>query len=85
MSWTNAFSMEQLGTFIKQERRAKNLTQSEYAKQIGVSHATLSALENGQSVSTKTLERALQFLDLRLVIVPKSASVIVDENPSWEF
>ncbi len=47
---------------------------------IGVSHATLSALENGKSVSTKTLEKALQFLGYKLVIVPKSAKVAIDHS-----
>lgn len=44
---------------------------------LGISHATLSALENGRSVSTLTLERALQWLGLRLVVLPKSADARV--------
>ena len=84
MAWSNIYSMEQLGELLKRERRARGLTQTEYAELIGVSHATLSALENGRSVSTLTLERALQFLGLRLVVVPRTASVRVEERQREE-
>ena len=84
MAWSNIYSMEQLGAFLRRERRARGLTQTEYAELIGVSHATLSALENGRSVSTLTLERALQFLGLRLVVAPRTASVSVEEQQREE-
>lgn len=77
MEWSNIYSMEQLGAFLKQYRRARGLTQNDYAEMLGISHATLSALENGRSVSTLTLERALQWLGLRLVVLPKSADARV--------
>lgn len=75
MEWTNIYNMEQLGAFLKKTRRKRHLTQNEYAEMVGVSHATLSALENGKGVSTATLERALQFLGLRLIVLPKQATV----------
>lgn len=77
MTWGNIYTMKQLGAFLKKARQEKHLTQHEYAEIIGVSHATLSALENGKSVSTATLERALQFLGLRLVVLPKQVDVQV--------
>ena len=80
MKWTNSYSLEQTGAFLKAARRAKGLTQDEFSKVIGVSHATLSALENGKSVSTQTLDKALNFLGLRLVIVEKAARVEVDQS-----
>lgn len=57
------------------------MRQSEFAHLLDVSHATLSNLECGKSTSTKTLQRALQLLGLRLVIAPKSALVTVTEHP----
>ena len=78
MEWSNIYSMEQLGAFLKQYRRARGLTQNDYAEMLGISHATLSALENGKSVSTLTLERALQWLGLRLVVLPKSSQARVE-------
>ena len=82
MAWSNIYSMEQLGAFLRKERRAQGMTQEGYAKRIGVSHATLSALENGRGVSTETLEKALQFLGLRLIVLPKAAGVAIDEEPA---
>lgn len=84
MTWSNIYNMEQLGAFLKAERRARGYTQAEYARLIGVSHATLSTLENGSAVSTGTLERALQLLGLRLVVVPRTAQVAVREQQPEE-
>jgi len=84
MLWTNVYSLEKLGAFLQDTRKQQGRTQNDFAELIGVSHATLSALENGRNVSTVTLEKALQFLGLRMVIVPKSASVHVDEKENYE-
>ena len=73
--WTNSYSMAQTGAFLRTVRRDRGITQDDFADMIGVSHATLSALENGKSVSTHTLEHALSYLGLRIVIVPKNADV----------
>ena len=78
--WTNSYSLEQTGEFLKEVRKSKGLRQQEFASRIGVSHTTLSNLEQGKNTSTQTLERALQQLGLRIVIVPKDASVTVDES-----
>ena len=77
MFWTNSYSLQQTGAFIKKVRKEKGLSQSAFAEMLGVSHATLSALENGKSVSSKTLLDALSFLGLKLVILPKSAQAVV--------
>ena len=86
MSWTNSYSLEQTGEFLKQLRKEKGFTQEQLANALGISHATLSTLENGGSVSTKTLERVWQFLGLRLVLVPKTAqvSVIEEGQKGWD-
>jgi HTH-type transcriptional regulator/antitoxin HipB len=67
----------QTGDFIKRVRREKGYTQNEFAEILGVSHATLSALENGKSVSSGTLQKALSFLGLKLVILPKTAKATI--------
>jgi len=78
--WTNSYSLEQTGEFLQEVRKSKGLRQQEFASRIGVSHTTLSNLEQGKNTSTQTLARALQQLGLRIVIVPKDASVTVDEG-----
>lgn len=84
MEWSNVYSLKQLGDFLKQRRKARGLSQDEYAEMIGVSHATLSALENGKPVSSATLLKAVSFLGLNLVVVPKTAqaSVLLEPDDS---
>jgi len=81
VSWTNVYSLIQVGDFLREARKKRGYTQQEFAELIGVSHATLSSLENGVPVRSCHLERALQFLGFRMVIVPKSAQVAVCESP----
>ena len=54
------------GRFSQKTRKEKGYTQDEFAEIIGVSHATLSALENGKGVSSQTLMRAISDLGLKL-------------------
>ena len=78
--WTNSYSLEQLGEFLQSVRKNKGLKQDEFAKKIGVSHATLSNLEQGKNTSTQTLQKAMQFLGMRMVIADKRAKITVDES-----
>lgn len=77
--WTNAYSRKALGEFLAAARKERNVSQVEMARQLGFSPVTLSALETGKSVSSTKIERYLQMLGYRLVIVPKSAKVEVIE------
>lgn len=78
--WTNSYTLEQTGEFLRDVCRAKGKRQDAFARELGVSHTTLSNLEQGKNTSTRTLELALQRLGLRLVIVPKTADVFVTER-----
>ncbi len=77
--WTNAFSCAALGEFLKEARRSRGITQKEMAHILGFSTVTLSAIETGKNVSSAKLERYLQILGFRIVVVPKSAEVEVRE------
>ena len=77
--WTNSYSLAQTGEFLREVRRARGKRQDDFARELGVSHTTLSNLEQGKNTSTRTLELALQLLGLRVVIVPKDADVSVTE------
>lgn len=77
--WTNAFSCEQLGEFLRDARRERGITQRQMAERLRNSPVTLSALENGKNVSAEKVERYLQTLGFRIVVVPKSALVEVRE------
>ena len=65
--WTNAYSYENIGEFLRE------------AKKLGFSSVTLSALETGKNVSAVKVDRYLQQLGFRMVIVPKGADVKVTE------
>lgn len=77
--WTNVYSTEDLGDFLRESRRVQGLTQAQMAKKLGVSTVTLSALENGKNVTTAVVEQYVQRLGYRIVVVPKTASVEVEE------
>ena len=77
--WTNAYSFDDIGQFLREARRTRGITQAQMAKRLGFSAVTLSALETGKNVSTAKVEKYLQELGYRMVIVPKSADVKVTE------
>lgn len=77
--WTNAYSREEVGRHVAELRKSRGMSQAEFAEVLDISRTTLSALENGMPVSSKTLIRALSLLGSRIVIVPKSAQVAVRE------
>ena len=77
--WTNAYSYEDIGQFLREARRVRGITQAQMAKKLGFSTVTLSALETGKNVSSAKVERYLQMLGYRMVIVPKTAQVEVNE------
>ena len=86
--WTNAYSVEDVGEFLKDARKEEGITQAQMAKKLGFSPVTLSALETGKNVSSQKIELYLQMLGYRIVIVPKSAKVKVSElgcsTSTWE-
>ena len=77
--WTNAYSYEDIGQFLREVRRARGITQAQMAKKLGFSAVTLSALETGKNVSSAKVEAYLQILGYRMVIVPKAAQVEVSK------
>ncbi len=79
MNWTNVYGLDHLGSFLRETRKERGYTQDEFAEIVGASHATLSALENGKSVSSQTLMRVVSDLGLKLVVLPKSARAEVHE------
>ena len=54
--------LQEFGTHIAQLRKAKKVSQQELSKDLGISRATISSLENGTS-SDVGIKKILQILD----------------------
>lgn len=65
------YKLSDLGMLIAKERQKAGYTQEQFAELIGASHATISKLENGNSVNSKLLERALQILGKQIIVKSK--------------
>jgi len=67
-------NLSNLGKKIKTLRKEKNLSQEKLAKEVGLSRATLSKLENGYlaNVSISTLDNVLSVLGYELELVVKN-------------
>lgn len=73
VSMIKARTIKDLGYLLKLIRTKQGLTQSELAKKVGLKQVSISRLENGESVSLKTLEKVMagMKLELSLTKIPK--------------
>ncbi|NDV66272.1 helix-turn-helix domain-containing protein [Bacteroides sp. 224] len=63
-SMSDDYIARQIGAFVKHYRLEQNRTQTELAKDAGISRSTLSLLERGEVVTIATLIQTLRVLDL---------------------
>ena len=68
ISMTDDAIVKHIGSFIKEERIAKNKTQSEIAKITGLNRYTIGKIEKGGSVTLKVLIQVLRALDILHVL-----------------
>ena len=68
-------NLEQIGRVFKAARRASGCTQAGLAEPLGMSRATLSALENGRciEIGVSKLSALLESVGLELVVAPRPA------------
>jgi len=55
-----------IGLAIKQAREARNLSQEQLGRLVGVQKAQISRLEKGRNITTSTLRRVFRAMDLPL-------------------
>ncbi len=63
--------MKDLGNKIRQERKARKLTQEDLGKMVDSCSLTIFHLEHGENVGTKTLFKVCEILDLEIEIKQK--------------
>ncbi len=68
VSMTDDAIVKHIGSFIKEERIAKNKTQSEIAKITGLNRYTIGKIEKGGSVTLRVLIQVLRALDILHVL-----------------
>jgi transcriptional regulator with XRE-family HTH domain len=73
--------MKQLFSIIREQRKRYKLSQTELARQSGISRASLSQIENGTitDIGIRKVERVLEFLGLELTVRPAGAPPTLDE------
>ena len=74
-------NLETIGTLFKEARRQSRLTQDEVARPLGMSRATLSALESGRcdELGVRKLTALLQTVGLDLYVAPRRARPTLEE------
>ena len=73
--------LETIGRLFKEARRKSRLTQDEIARPLGMSRATLSALESGRcdEIGVRKLTALLQSVGLDLYVGPRRARPTLEE------
>ena len=73
--------LESIGKLFREARRQSRLTQDEVARPLGMSRATLSALESGRCVElgVRKLTALLQSVGLDLYVGPRHARPTLEE------
>lgn len=76
--WATVRSARQLGDRIASGRHSHDLTQSDLAAWLGVDRTTILRMEAGRVSQIDRLFEVLGVLGLDLVVVPRTARVIVE-------
>lgn len=71
-----AFSTVDLGRAIRRLREHRGMTQAALAEWLGVSRQTVVSMERGGPVSITAVMRAITLLGARVIVVPKSTTVV---------
>jgi DNA-binding XRE family transcriptional regulator len=74
-------TLTELGPLLKQARREAKLSQEQLAKPLGMSRATISALESGrcEELGFAKLAALLELVGLEVVVAPRKGRPTVDE------
>jgi transcriptional regulator with XRE-family HTH domain len=73
--------LTEVGSALKKARKAAKLAQEQLAAPLGMSRATISAIESGrcQEIGFSKLAALLDAVGLELAVVPRSSRPTIDE------
>lgn len=76
-----AMNLSEIGVLLRSARREQRRTQAELARELGMSRATLSALESGRcaEIGVRKLTALLQAVGLDLYAAPRRARPTLEE------
>lgn len=77
--WYRARSLVSLGAALAQQRKDAGLDQQQMSAAINSSRPTISRMERGEAVSSKTVWDAVACGGYELIIVPRGAHVTVED------
>ena len=73
--------LSDLGPLLKEARQSMKLTQAQLAEPMGMSRATVSAIEGGrcQEIGFAKLVALLEMVGLELIVAPRRSRPTIDE------
>ena len=76
-----SMTLTELGPLLKQARRETGLSQEQLAKPLGMSRATISAIESGrcEEIGFAKLAALLDLVGLEVVVAPRKGRPTVDD------
>ena len=74
-------TLTELGPLLRAARREANLSQAELAQPLGMSRATISAIESGrcEEIGFAKLAALLELVGLEVVVTPRKGRPTVDD------
>lgn len=74
-------NLDEIGAKIREARKARNLSQDELAKPLGMSRATISGIENGtiREIGVRKLMNLVAVLSLELNVAPQQRRPTLQE------
>lgn len=79
--WFRVRSARSLGDALAEIRKQAGLRQSDAAELTGTSRPTISRMERGLPASSATVLGLLEHARYEIVLVPRGARIVVEENP----
>ena len=73
--------LAQFGSHLREARRERGLTQEQLASSLGMSRATVSALESGrcEEIGVRKLTALFDLVGLQLIVTPRRSRPTIDD------